>query len=99
MLCVPLVVKVFVSTAVPPAPAKPAAPVAVTVTGLPICVPPSKKVTVPVVPTELLLCELIVAVMVIGVPDATVVTLGTMPVAVAAFDTTTASTTAVATEL
>jgi hypothetical protein len=55
MLCVPVVVNVCVKAALPPAKAAADAGVGVTVVGLPICVPPSKKVTVPVVPVALLL--------------------------------------------
>ena len=43
------------------------APTAVTATGLPIAVPPSKKVTVPVAPITLMLCDETVAVSVAAV--------------------------------
>src|SRR5260370_41949993 len=99
MLCGPNELNVHVSTAVPPAPAKNDAGVGVTVTGLPICVPPSKNVTVPVVPVALLLDEEIVAVSVSLVPVVTVDALASRAVAVVAFDTVTVSVTGVVTAL
>ena len=59
---VPVVVKVVVRVAVPPAPVMVVAATGVTAAGAPICTPPLKKVTVPVVPVALLLLEAIVAV-------------------------------------
>ncbi len=96
---VPVVLKEVVNAAVPPAPAVADAGVGDTATGLPICVAPSKNVTVPVVPTELLLADEIVAVKVTFAPVVTVDGLATSPVAVVAFDTITASVTGVVTAL
>jgi hypothetical protein len=62
-------------------------------------VPALKKVTVPVVPTALLLPEEIVAVRVTLAPAATVDALEARAVAVGAFDTVTVSNTAVVTAL
>jgi len=96
---VPVELKEVGSAAVPPAPVVAVAAVGETLTGLPICAPPLKKVTVPVAPTELLLVEEIVAVSVTFAPGATVEALATSPVAVVAFDTITVSVTAVVTAL
>jgi hypothetical protein len=63
---VPALVKVVVRVTVPPAPMVVVAATGVTA-GAPICTPPLKKVTVPVVPSALLLLEAIVAVNVTGV--------------------------------
>jgi hypothetical protein len=93
MVCGPREVKVVVRVAVPLAPAVAVAPADSTL-GLPIGVVPLKNVTVPLGPAVLLLAEEIVAVNVIGVPDATVDVLGTMAVAVGALDTVTLSGTA-----
>ncbi len=87
------------NAAVPPAPVVADAGIGVTLTGLPICVPPLKNVTVPVAPTALLLPEEIVAVKVTLVPVVTVDGLAASAVAVAALDTITVSTTPVATAL
>ena len=96
MLCEPVELKVQFNTAVPLAPAKTDAAAGTTVTGLPICVPPSENVTVPLGPAVLLLLELVVAVNVMGVPEATVEGLGTVVVAVVAFVTATLSVVAAA---
>src|SRR5438046_317199 len=87
MLCEPVELKVQFNTAVPLAKAVADAPADTTLTGLPIGVPPSENVTVPLGPAVLLLLELMVAVNVMGVPVVTVDTLGTVAVAVAAFVT------------
>ena len=99
MLCEPVELKVQFNTAVPLAKALADAPAGTTVTGLPICVPPSENVTVPLGPATLLLWEVIVAVNVMGVPVVTVDTLGTVAVAVAAFVTVMLSVTGVVTAL
>jgi len=99
MLCEPVELKVHVSAAVPPAPADADAGICVTFTGLPIAVPPSENVTVPVAPTALLLWELIEAVNVMGVPEVTVDVLATVAVAVVAFETVTVSVTGMVTAL
>ncbi len=97
---VPAVAKEVVRAAVPPAKEVVEAPMGVTATGLPICVPPLKKVTVPVVPVELLLVgETMVAVNVTGAPVATVAALEDSEVVVAAVDTVTVSVTGVVTGL
>jgi hypothetical protein len=89
----PVVVNVVVSVAVPPAPTVDA-PTGVTDAGVPICAPPLKKVTVPVVPPVLLLLEVIVAVNVTGVAVVTpVLGLAASVAAVVACDTVTWSTT------
>ena len=62
-----------VNVAVPPAPVVDVAPVGVTVTSLLIGAPPLKKSIVPVAPTELLLCDETVAVIVTFVPAVAVV--------------------------
>ena len=100
-LCEPVELNVHVSVAVPLAKARAEAPAGTTLTGLPICVPPSEKVTVPLGPTVLLLWELIVAVNVMGVPEVTVEGLGTVAVAVAvvACETVTVSVTGIVTAL
>jgi hypothetical protein len=90
---VPVVGKEVVNAAVPPAPTDAVAAMGVTATGLPICVPPLKNVTVPVVPTALLLADVMVAVKVTLVPVVTEVALEAKAVAVTAFDTVTASVT------
>jgi len=84
---------------VPPAPALADAAVCVTVTGLPICVPPLKKVTVPVAPTALLLADEIVAVRMTFEPGFTVEGLALSAVAVVARETVTVSVTGVVTGL
>jgi hypothetical protein len=99
MVFVPVELNDVVNAAVPPAPVGGAAPADTTLTGLPICVPPLKNVTVPVAPTVLLLAEEIVAVRVTFVPAATVVGLATSAVVVVAFDTVTVSVTGLATGL
>ena len=76
MLWEPVELNVHVSVAVPLAKARAEAPAGTTLTGLPICVPPSENVTVPPGPTTLLLWEVIVAVNVMGVPEVTVEALG-----------------------
>jgi hypothetical protein len=96
MLCEPVVVNVHVSAAVPLAKVVADAAAGTTATGLPIGVPPSENVTVPLGPTTLLLWELIVAVNVIGVPELTLDTLATVAVAVVAFVTVTLSVVAAA---
>ena len=95
----PVEVNIVVNTAVPPAKVVAVDPAGVTLTALPIGVLPSENVTVPVAPTALPLDEEIVAVSVIGVPEATVDTLGTVAVEVAAFDTIRLSVTGVVTAL
>ena len=87
-----------INAALPPAPTDDA-PEGTTATGLPICVPPLKNVTVPVAPRELLLPEEIVAVKVIFVPVVVVGVLVVSTVAVAAFATVTESVTGVVTAL
>jgi len=87
MLCEPVELNVHVSVAVPLAKAKNDAPAGATLAGLPICVPPSKNVTVPLGPAALLLWEVMLAVNVMGVPEVTVEVLGTVEVAVIAFVT------------
>ena len=64
MLCEPCELNVHSNAAVPPAQegGQNGAPNGATVAGLPICVPPSKNVTVPPGPAALLLDEEIVAV-------------------------------------
>ena|SRR5438477_8891134 len=99
MLWEPVELNVHVRAAVPLAPAKTDAAAGTTVTGLPICVPPSENVTVPLGPAVLLLLELMVAVNVIGVPEVTVDALGTVVVAVAACETVTVSVTGAVTAL
>src|SRR6266853_381387 len=99
MLCEPVEPNVHGSAAVPLAKAVAEAPADTTLTGLPIGVPPSAKVTVPLGPTVLLLWERIWAVNVMGVPEVTVDALGTVAVAVVAGDTITVSVTAVVTGL
>ncbi|SRR6266566_5036576 len=99
MLWEPVELNVQVSAAVPLAKARAEAPAGTTLTGLPIWVPPSENVTVPLGPTTLLLWEVIVAVNVRGVPEVTVDVLGTVAVAVVAGDTITVSVTAVVTGL
>src|SRR5438034_2370956 len=89
MLWEPVELNVHVSAAVPLAKARAEAPAGTTLTGLPICVPPSENVTVPPGPTTLLLWELMVAVNVMGVPEVTVEALGTVAVAGVAFVTVT----------
>ena len=95
----PVELKEVVNAAVPPAPAIADAAMGATVTGLPICVPPSKNVTVPVAPVALLLADEIVAVKVMFVPVVTVDAPVVSPVAVVAFDTITVSVTGVVTAL
>src|SRR6267154_4482615 len=87
MVCEPVELNVHGSAAVPLAKAVAEAPAATTLTGLPIGVPPSEKVTVPLGPTVLLLWELSWGVNVMGVPEVTVDALGTVAVAVVAGDT------------
>jgi len=70
-----------------------------TATGLPICVPPLKNVAVPVVPTALLLADVMVAVKVTLVPVVIDAALEAKAVAVTAFDTVTTSVTGVVTAL
>jgi len=96
MLWEPVELNVHVRAAVPLAPAETDAAAGTTLTGLPICVPPSENVTVPLGPAVLLLLELMVAVNVMGVPEATVEGLGTVVVAVVAFVTATLSVVAAA---
>src|SRR5215472_9069622 len=67
MLSLPAVEKVVVMEAVAPSPAIAVAGTAVTVTGLPICVPLLKNVTVPLTPVKLMLADETVAVSVTGV--------------------------------
>src|SRR6267143_2959657 len=93
MLCEPVVLKVQDNVAVPPAQtgaggAQKNAPNGATV-AVPICVLPSENTTVPPGPAALLLWELMLAVSVMGVPEVTVEELGTVAVAVVAFDTVT----------
>jgi hypothetical protein len=97
---VPMVVKEVVKAAVPPAKAAEEAPMGTTATGLPICVPPLKNVTVPVVPIELLLVgAVMVAVRVTLLPVVTVGELEVSAVVVAAVETVTVSATGVVTAL
>ena len=96
----PVVVKDVINAAAPPAPADAdAAAMGATATGLPICVPPLKNVTVPVVPTALLLADVMVAVKVTLVPVVTDAALAAKAVAVTAFDTVKTSVTGVVTGL
>jgi len=87
MLCDPAELKVQLRVAVPLAKSIADAPAGTTLTGLPICVPPSENVTVPLGPAVLLLLELILAVNVMGVPEVTVDELGTVEVNVGALVT------------
>jgi hypothetical protein len=73
--------------------------VGVTATGLPICVPPSKNVTVPLAPTVLLLADEIVAVNVTFVPAGTEGALLVRAAVVVAFETVTVSVTGAVTGL
>jgi hypothetical protein len=97
---VPIELKEVVKAAVPPAATVAETPLGTTATGLPICTPPLKNVTVPVVPVALLLAgEAIVAVSVIFVPVVTVAALAASAVVVAACETVTVSVTGVVTGL
>src|SRR5215470_6858433 len=84
MLFEPVVVNVVVMTAVPPAKVVCPAPAGVTGTGAPMGVPLFEKVTEPVAPVKLMLCEEIAAVKVTCVLVVTpVFGLATSPVMVA----------------
>ena len=75
------------SVAVAPANVIEEAPLEVTVTGLPICVVPSRKVTVPVGPSVLTLLVATVAVSMTGEPAVTVADAGAREVVVLAGET------------